>query len=91
LAGWRFLVAFTGENTFLGVSRIPKIQEMRVSASSPQDAGIRNFKDGISKDARLCREKGPGCEKKSPGAGSNNGGDLGAAMDAVEAALAGVE
>jgi hypothetical protein len=49
LAGWQFLVAIAGENTFLGLSRIPKIQEMGVSASSPQDADIREYKDGISK------------------------------------------
>jgi hypothetical protein len=62
-----------------------------ITASSPQAAGIRDYKDGIGKDPRLCREKGPGCGKKSPGAGADGGRDLGADVDAVDAALAGVE
>jgi len=62
-----------------------------ITASSPQDAGIRDYKDGIGKDARLCRAKGPGCGKKSPGAGADEGRDLGADIDAIDAALAGVE
>lgn len=62
-----------------------------ITASSAQDAGIRDYKDGVSKDPRLCREKGPGCEKKSPGANADDGRDLGADMDALNAALAGVE
>ena len=62
-----------------------------ITASSPKDAGIRDYKDGIANDARLCHEKGPGCEKKSPGAGADGGRDLGADVDAVDAALAGVE
>lgn len=62
-----------------------------ITASSPKEAGIRDYKDGIGKDARLCHEKGPGCEKKSPGAGADDGRDLGADIDAVDAALAGVE
>ena len=62
-----------------------------ITASSPQAAGIRAYKDGISQDPRLCHEKGPGCEKKSPGAGADDGRDLGADIDAIDAALAGVE
>ncbi|MGD1216176.1 MAG: hypothetical protein ABR861_14450 [Terriglobales bacterium] len=62
-----------------------------ITASSPQGAGIRDYKNGISKDPRLCHEKGPGCGKKSPGAGADDGRDLGADVDAVDAALAGVE
>jgi hypothetical protein len=62
-----------------------------ITASSAQAAGIHAFKDGISEDGRLCHEKGPGCEKKSPGAGADDGRDLGADIDAVDAALARVE
>lgn len=59
---------------------------------SPGSAGIRDLKDGISRDPRLCREKGPGCSKPSPGtASAADGKDLGADVDAVEAAIAGVE
>jgi len=60
--------------------------------ASPQSAGIRDFKNGVSKDPRLCHEKISGCAKASPGAGAAAGGkDLGADVDAVEAAIAGVE
>jgi hypothetical protein len=60
--------------------------------ASPGSAGIRDLKDGVAKDPRLCREKMAGCPKVSPGAGAAPGGrDLGADMDAVEAALDGVE
>ena len=59
---------------------------------SDKAAGIRDLKEGVSRDPRLCREKGPGCAKASPGAGASAGGsDLGADVDAVEAAIAGVE
>ena len=59
---------------------------------SPESAGIRDLKDGVSHNPRLCREKMPGCAKVSPGAGAAPGGrDLGADVDAVEAAIAGVE
>jgi hypothetical protein len=62
-----------------------------IVASSPQSAGIRDFKDGVSKDPRLCREKTAGCAKASPGAGAAPGGkDLGADVDAVEEAISGV-
>lgn len=60
--------------------------------ASPGSAGIRKLKDGIAKDPRLCHEKTAGCTKVSPGAGAAPGGrDLGADVDAVEAALDGVE
>jgi hypothetical protein len=63
-----------------------------ITVGSPEAAGIRDLKNTISKDPRLCRAKGPGCPKVSPGAGTaSNGGDLGADIDAVEAAIAGVE
>ena len=59
---------------------------------SPDAAGIHDLKDGVSKDPRLCHEKGPRCPKVSPGAGAaSDGRDLGADIDAVEAAIAGVE
>ena len=59
---------------------------------SPEAAGIRDLKNSVSKDPRLCHEKGPGCPKVSPGAGAaSDGRDLGADIDSVEAAIAGVE
>ena len=59
---------------------------------SPEAAGIRDLKGTISKDPRLCHAKGPGCSKVSPGAGAGSDGrDLGADIDAIEAAIAGVE
>ena len=63
-----------------------------IIVGSPEAAGIRDLKNGVSKDPRLCHEKGPGCPKVSPGAGAaSDGRDLGADIDAVEAAIAGVE
>ncbi len=63
-----------------------------IVVGSPEAAGIRDVKNGVSKDPRLCHEKGPGCPKVSPGAGAaSDGRDLGADIDAVEAAIAGVE
>jgi hypothetical protein len=63
-----------------------------VTVLSPEDAGIRDLKGTVSKDPRLCHAKGPGCPKASPGVGAaSDGRDLGADIDAVEAAIAGVE
>ncbi len=63
-----------------------------IVVGSPEAAGIRDLKDGIAKDPRLCHAKGPGCSKASPGAGAaSDGRDLGADIDVVEAAIAGVE
>lgn len=61
-----------------------------LTASSLQDAGIRDPKDRIRSE-RLCREKGAGCARKSPGSGMDGGRDLGADIDALGTALAGVE
>ncbi len=62
------------------------------AVGSPEAAGIRDLKDAVSKDPRLCHAKGPGCSKPSPGAGAaSDGKDIGADIDAVEAAIAGVE
>jgi len=59
---------------------------------SAEAAGIRDLKDNISKDPRLCHAKGPGCSRASPGVGAaSDGRDLGADIDGMEAALAGVE
>jgi hypothetical protein len=59
---------------------------------SAEAAGIRDLKDNISKDPRLCHAKGPGCSKISPGVGAaSDGRDLGADIDGLEAAIAGVE
>ncbi len=60
--------------------------------TSTEAAGIRDLKDGLAKDPRLCHEKSAGCKKPSPGAGSaSDGRDLGADIDAIETAIAGVE
>jgi hypothetical protein len=62
------------------------------SVGSPEAAGIRDLKDTIAKDPRLCHAKGPGCSKVSPGANvASDGRDVGADIDAIEAAIAGVE
>jgi hypothetical protein len=62
------------------------------TVGSPEAAGVRDLKDAVGKDPRLCRTKGTGCSKVSPGAGAaSDGRDLGADIDAVEAAIAGVE
>jgi len=54
--------------------------------------GIRDLKDVISKDPRLCHAKGPGCSKVSPGAGAaSDGRDVGTDIDMIEAAIAGEE
>ncbi len=61
-------------------------------APSEGSAGIRELKDGVSRDPRLCRDKSAGCAKASPGAGAAaDGKDMGADVDAVEAGIAGVE
>jgi hypothetical protein len=63
-----------------------------IVVGSPEAAGIRDLKAAIGKDPRLCHAKGPGCSKVSPGAGAaSDGRDLGADIDAVETAIAGVE
>lgn len=63
-----------------------------ITVSSPEAAGIRDLKDTVSRDPRLCHAKGPGCPKVSPGAAAaSDGRDLGADIDAIEAAIAGVE
>jgi hypothetical protein len=60
--------------------------------SSAEAAGVRDLKDGVAKDPRLCHEKSSGCGKPSRGAGAGSDGrDLGADIDAIEAAIAGVE
>ena len=60
--------------------------------SSLEAAGLRPLENGRSKDPRPCRAQGAGCRKVSPGVNAGTDGkDLGADVDAVEAALAGVE
>lgn len=62
------------------------------TAGSAEGAGIRDLKNTIAKDPRLCHDKGPGCKKVSAGAGAaSDGRDVGADIDAVESAIAGVE
>jgi hypothetical protein len=63
-----------------------------IVVSSPESAGIRDFKVGASKDPRLCHTKAPGCSKASPGASAaSDGRDIGVDVDALDAALAGIE
>ncbi len=60
--------------------------------SSPESAGIRDLKDGVSRNPRLCGDKAAGCGKISPGAGAAPGArDLGADVDAVEDAMQGIQ
>jgi hypothetical protein len=63
-----------------------------VVVSSPKEAGIRDLQNGESKDPRLCHANTPGCRKASPGASAaSDGKDIGADVDSVETAIAGVE
>jgi hypothetical protein len=63
-----------------------------ITVGSSEGAGVRDLKDAISKDPRLCHSKGPGCSKVSPGASAGSDGrDLGADIDAIETAIAGLE
>ena len=74
------------------VSGIGSFPKGNIIVGSPEAAGIRDLKGTISKDPRLCHAKGPGCSKVSPGAdAASDGRDLGADIDAIEAAIAGVE
>lgn len=62
------------------------------SVGSAEAAGIRDLRGTVSRDPKLCHAKGPDCSKVSPGAGAGSDSrDLGADIDAVEAAIAGVE
>lgn len=59
---------------------------------SLDDAGVHGLRDGVSAEPHLCPEKGPGCTKRSPGiAAASDGRDIGADVEGVKAALAGVE
>jgi hypothetical protein len=63
-----------------------------IVVASPKSAGVHDFKNGVSKDPSLCHSKTPGCEKPSPGASAaTDGKDIGADVDSIDAALAGVE
>jgi len=63
-----------------------------IMVGSPEEAGVRDLKDSVSKDPRLCHAKGPGCPKVSPGVGAaSDGRDLGANVEALDEAIAGVE
>ena len=60
--------------------------------ASPESAGLHDLKEGVSRNPRLCRAKDSGCAKVSPGIGAaTDGKDIGADVDAVEAAIAGVD
>jgi hypothetical protein len=38
----------------------------RIAVSSPDAAGIRDLRNGVGKDPRLCHTNTPGCSKASP-------------------------
>ena len=38
----------------------------RIAVSSPDAAGIRDLRNGVGKDLRLCHTNTPGCSKASP-------------------------
>jgi hypothetical protein len=74
------------------ISGIGSFPKGNIVVGSTEAAGMRELKGTISKDPRLCHAKGPGCSKVSPGADAGSDGrDLGADIDAIEAAIAGVE
>jgi len=80
------------EHNLISIERGSNFPKGNVTVGNPRDLGVRDLKDGIAKDPRLCQEKGPGCNKKSPGAGAaSDGRDMGADVDAVDAAVAGIE
>ncbi len=63
-----------------------------IAVSSSKAAGVRDLQNGVSKDPRLCHANTSGCSQASPGASAaTDGKDIGADVDAVEAAIAGVE
>lgn len=58
-----------------------------------RDAGLRDFHDGNGGDYRLCPKAGstPGCKKPSPALGAAaDGKDIGADVEAIEKATAGI-
>ncbi|MGA7687025.1 MAG: hypothetical protein WCC32_14620 [Terriglobales bacterium] len=85
-------INFRFDHNLLSVERGGGFPKGNTIVSNPKDLDVRDLKNGIAKDPRLCHEKGPTCAKKSPGAGAAaDGRDEGADVDAVEAAIAGVE
>jgi len=63
-----------------------------LTVSSPESAGIRDLRQWVAPDPRLCRKGVSGCKETSPGlAEASDGKDIGADEDAIDAALAGVE
>lgn len=80
------------DHNLLSIERAAGFPKGNMLVSSPKDLEVRDLKNGIAKDPRLCHEREPGCNKRSLGAGAaTDGRDLGADVDAVEAAIAGVE
>ena len=63
-----------------------------IVVGSAEAAGIRDLKDNVSRDPRLCQASASGCKRASPGVGvASDGRNLGADIDGLEAAIAGVE
>lgn len=80
------------DRNLISIGRSAGFPKGNIIVSSAKDLEVRDLKNGIAKDPRLCHEKESGCSKRSPGAGAaSDGRDLGADIDAVEAAIAGVE
>ncbi|HEV7217897.1 MAG TPA: hypothetical protein VGN39_03400 [Terriglobales bacterium] len=64
-----------------------------ISLKNARDAGLRDFKEGHGGDYHLCREKGDGadCNKPSPAlAKGSDGKNIGADVEGIEKAIAGV-
>jgi hypothetical protein len=64
-----------------------------ILVENPMVAGIRSFQDGHGGDYRLCRAQDKdGCKQPSPGLkAGTDGKDIGADIDAIDAATSGVE
>ncbi len=79
------------ENNLI-ISERGSFPKQNIVVSSAADAGVRDLKDTVAKDPRLCGEREAGCSKASRGVkAGNDKRDIGADVDAVEAAVSGVE
>jgi len=80
------------DHNLLSVERAAGFPKGNIVVGNPKDLGVRDLKNGIAKDPRLCHEREAACSKRSAGAGAaSDGKDMGADVDAVESAIAGVE
>jgi hypothetical protein len=82
------------DHNLISVERGGGFPKTNIVFGNPKDLEIRDLKNGVAKDPHLCREKGDGptCNKRSAGvAAASDGKDMGADVDAVQAAIKGVE